>query len=65
MTDRGINSFVEQIVEFDNNYTPNRLLEMCSNKEILKKTNDEDHKKKDWAVILCFGTAQYIIVGNN
>ena len=37
MTDRGINSFVEQIVEFDNNYTPNRLLEMCSNKEILKK----------------------------
>lgn len=60
-----IDSFVEEIAEFDSNYTPNRLLEMCSNKEILKRTHDEDCKKKDWQVIQHFGTLEYVIFSNN
>jgi hypothetical protein len=65
MTDKGIDSFVEQLVEFDSRYTPNHLLQICSNKEILKRTHDEDCKKKDWDIMQCFGTLNYVIFSNN
>jgi len=65
MTNGKIDSFVEQLIEFDSAYTPIHLLEICSNKEILRKTEDENHKKKDWALIQAFGTMEYFIFCNN